>query len=444
MSDSQHPGLYPPPPSQAVWWIRPHSMIFGFLLPVIGASVILARGQMHRFGMQDFLDLAAIALVVGSYGAMALGSLGGAVLARSYSGFLPRQLHRKRTEEAITALLLLSLVAHILLLGTIAIHPALIVSALSGQRGATYALASNLGRIPGVTTLTQLDLVALPLYGAFRYIFGRRPGALTTWLFRILMTFIAMRAFLASERIALIEALVCLWVPILVLGQTKRPKLLRWAPWIGLAGVLVLFAAGEYFRTWQFYKDIGKFGYVYSSYIEFVFYRFLGYIVTSTNNAIGVLKFYGSMGFPCFTAAWYMRLPAWTQLPKPHTSLNLDLYFAQFGNAEFNNPSGLLSPILDFGVGLGLALNLAIGTVSGWLYARFQQRRPLAIMLFPSFFVGILISNQAFYWADPRFLPVYLAVPIVLWYAHERQSRTQLSRRAMRQTTADPNLALDR
>lgn len=128
--------------------------------------------------------------------------------------------------------------------------------------------------IPGVTTMTQLAVAALPLAIAFGV--HRRRGMMPLLATVVALAFI--RSFVFSERLALLE----LVVPLVYLGLGRRvvlvPRAVLFAGASVLA-VLVLFSATEARRSIVYTHNFS---------VTHMTARFFGYYLTSENNALVV------------------------------------------------------------------------------------------------------------------------------------------------------------
>lgn len=394
---------------RGIWWINPSLLIMFITLPVFLASSLFGGPIMHYYGALNFIDPGFIWIGVGCLLALAGGAYVGARLS-SGPASAASSLDALRTERAILALAWISILCHLVFLAAAFLQPALVVKALSGNAAAAYGLKRSLNKIPGITSFMQLFLICMPLYGAFPHIFGRRSSSMVRKSVYLLGALVFLRAFVGFERFSIIEFALATAVPRLAYSKSVG-KLVGWYPAAGFAGVLGLFSAGEFFRTWTHYKNY------FSSFPEFISVRLLGYICTSTNNAAGLYQTVGTAEIPYFTMRWFHKLPLWSVFPNPfETESPLTIFFEKYGNDEFNNPSGLYSSVLDYGAAGGIALLAIVGVLGGVLYSQFNRRTPTGIMLFPVWFLGFIVITQLFYWGDPRVFPVFLALPFVVRY----------------------------
>lgn len=395
-----------------LWWINPIGFLTFIILPLFVLSTLFGGEVMGMFGSLNFLSLSILWTGVACLSALMVGLFGGASLASSYA-FSKRDWHEKNLVAAIRVLLLISLLAHFLLLATVLVQPDLLLSALSGARGAASHMRKEFGRIPFVTTLTQLYLIAVPLYVAYPFLFKRRLPRDIDRIFLILVGFVFLRALLGSERLALIEFAICYFLP--KIAYSTQRKYYAYLPPVAILGVFVFFAGAEYFRTWAAYKAM------YSSYLEFVSYRFFGYFCTSTNNAAGIFSNFGPIGEPWFTTRWMRRLTLIFSSEDSSKSI-LGVFFQTYGNSEFTNPSGILAPVLDFGRSIGAFIWVLIGFLGGMMYLSFRKMKPLGVLLYPSFFLGFADITQVLYWGEPRYIPVVaIFIPVFLYITKRKR-----------------------
>lgn len=409
-----HSGLRLGDPAR-IWWLNPASLLFFIILPIFGSAILLASPIMAKFGAYNFLTIGPIILAISALGALATGAVGGGYVARSWQS--AREPLSGRFVRAISVLALISIAAHVLLIGSILSKPTVALAVLSGHRGAIYAAKDLMNQIPGVTSFTQLFLLALPLYGILPRITQQSPPAWLRNIIIVLLFFLVARAFLTAERFTIIEAAIALILPRLAFSR-KIPAIANFLPLFGFFAALFIFCIGEYTRSWPYYR------YEYESFASFAYMRLVGYLATATNNGAGILETNGPIYGPLYTANWFHSLPIWSFVDNPFLPENpLAIFFQTYGNAEFNNPGGLLSPIVDFGIFGGIVIHIFFGISTGALFALFRRGHMMGVLLFPLFFLGMMIINQAYYWTNARvFLPILIALP-VYFYVTRPKSR---------------------
>jgi oligosaccharide repeat unit polymerase len=296
----------------------------------------------------------------------------------------------------------LSLGCNLIFFAPIAFSPDIVVSFLTGGSGASKQLRQSFQQLPGITSFISACLPFFALYSATTI--GDKAGGISRAnhrLFTILFLFVAARALLGSERLALVEACVAYGIP--RAAFVWRPGWFRTSmPFVGLGGVFALFSVGEYFRSWQFYKDY------YDSYYDFVTVRFFGYFATSLNNGAGVVTFFPPLGMPGQTATGFYSLLRIIGIAYAPGVDVLNNYLNRYATPEFNTPGGLYVPYMDYGIVIGLFVFVVMGIITGWLYRQFISRKPIGLLLYPSWFLALLDIIRTWIWGGNRFVPVII------------------------------------
>jgi hypothetical protein len=399
------------------WWARPSRAALFLLIPSYLLCAWASAGAYAAFGARAnfltggplWLGLAGL-LIFSLTSALAEGL---ALPARSFS--LPPAMLRR----LILALFAVVIAAGLLFLAPAVTQPELLLRHLQGSFASVAELRLVLNRIPGVTSWMALQSLLIVLLTLYPRLGGQKPPRWFGGIAVALVALAALRAWLWSERLALLE----LAIPYALLRWGSVSAAQPWrrlAPLYGLAAVLVLFAAGEYFRSWQFYRYDG------TGFLPFILGRFTAYYATALNNGAGYFTLLGPAGQPLATAEWFYRLPVWPWLgfnPWPADILLPPEYLARYANPEFTNMSGLFAPFNDFGTVPGLGLWALLGLSSGRLYAHFAAGRLTGLLLYPTWFIGIAEILRIFYWGNSRYFPVLagaLAVSILLtWSARQ-------------------------
>jgi oligosaccharide repeat unit polymerase len=289
-----------------------------------------------------------------------------------------------------------------------------------------YVKFGLLRTVPGITTLTQLAVAALPLGVAFGLFRRRSLRVLALSVFALAL----LRAVVFSERLALLE----LAIPCLYLLIADRRVVVPKAVFVGVAlgaTILALFTATELRRSYVYTQNF--------SYTRVVA-RFLGYYVTSENNGFAVVNDYRGATPFASTGQMLWRFPVVGSLHAEDVpgvgTVTLrygDLFhkdpasfwprqFARQGlNYEFNvfTTPGYLAA--DFGW-LGLAVVFLLGAFSGRLYRR-GRTSLFHRALYSVWLVGLLEFMRIIYFFDTRALPAYL-VFAALYLSLRRRGRT--------------------
>lgn len=272
--------------------------------------------------------------------------------------------------------------------------------------------------IPGVTTCTQFGMLYATVE-ALLWVNRAAPWRAAIIRFLPLLSVTLVRAVLISERLALVEFIIPIGVVLLSRARWTLVKraLVRFTPLLAGSSVFALFAFGEYFRSWTTHYQ-----YYYSgTYPQFAAERFLGYYATAVNNA-AVHYHYGQVVPAAHTLSSLWSFPvlgdqmkavydsAFNVGPEPDL---LELY----ANPEFFNVPMLGNLISDFSLLLAPVAAFLIGAVSFSIYKSFTRGRMIGMLLYPSWFVGLLEVSRVYYWTGGRYFPVlaFLLVSLVLF-----------------------------
>jgi len=389
---------------RGIWWIDPVRCLLFLILPIYALSAFLGGPMMSEFGSANFLMPTTILIGTTCIAMLAIGCILGRTAAeRPKSRALT--LDPVRFDRALVTLTLIAIAAHVLLLGNVISNPAAMLAALKGQAGAIFDVKEQVLKLVGVTSLVNVTSLILVMAAYRKIVRGdRMPGRFGS-LFWILCVCIFMRGFVAMERLAIVEAAIAYFLPLFSFGP-KRPKLVNLFPLLGIGGVFALFSVGEYTRSWPYYIDR------YDNFLQFASLRLLGYISVASNTAAGLFEKFDPIGHPYLTATWFDRLG----FIKVDDVGPMDRFFAAYGNAEYNNPGGVMAAVIDFGIVGGFVYYLLAGAIIGWFYGKYRTHDPIGLLGYPLFFVGIAIFTQLIYWGDPRFITMLAALAGTLFY----------------------------
>ena len=296
-----------------------------------------------------------------------------------------------------------------------------LVDLLVTQDNSGLELKAKLPTIAGVTTLTQLGIAAV-IIGVV--IDLRRPTRWVRVAYRLVIALALVRSFVLAERLAAIELLVPLVtlrvVAAFIRGDREQRLGVALAPAFAAVLLVTTFVGSEASRSWNFYRDQGE-----QSLVAFGTERLLGYYVTAHNNgAILLEEDTPSTGVPFETIAFFWEAPLspfgpGTPVPFDGPAVVAEAVdhrseaLGRAGNPEFNSPSGLAAPFVDFGVVGGLAFLVAAGLVIGALHAGLLQGTSWGVFFYPVVFVGLLELPRYQYWAQGRSTPALLALALV-------------------------------
>jgi len=278
-----------------------------------------------------------------------------------------------------------------------------------------YVKSDLMKTVPGVTTLTQVAVMAIPL--------ALCSGKMT-WLDRgLICTVIALaavRSFFYSERLALLEVVV----PALFLLATRQ-KVRRVVVLAGLSGVatsvLAIFILLESSRSFV-YKGITTFW----GLVEAGMVRFVGYYVTSINNA-NLLVEKLSFDTPLYSVlSWVWSFPGVGNLYQWITGLgpiNFADSLAERGlNPEFNTSTAIGSWVSDFGIVGAPIVVVFFGMISGMLH-RLSPKSELVAPLYAVWIVGLLEFMRIPYFTGTRMFPAFLFFAGALMLARANAKR---------------------
>jgi hypothetical protein len=282
-------------------------------------------------------------------------------------------------------------------------------SVFAGGSLNAFSLKPFLQTVPGITTCTQFGIAAVVL----GCLIGGAAGWKIVWRkLAILFLLALLRALLYSERLAFLE----LAIPFLVAWmaepapwtRSRRIRtLIRIAPVLAAGAIYLVFTGFEYVRSWSIYYSSRE-----SSLFLFTFWRLLGYYVTSLNNSAFLLSsLHHSLGGPYFSFNFLWQFPVLNAFVKDTFSwVHMDYasYMALLGagaNPEFNNWGGLLTPIVDFGVAVGLEYWVVMGLITGYLYKSYLCKHPLGLCLYPVVYLALTEVPRYLYWGEGRAFP---------------------------------------
>lgn len=394
--------------SDMAWWIDPVRLLLFLLLPLFVLSAWFGGPMMAQFGNIDFLMPNLILLGALCIATFALGAwLGTALTARRNPDIRRISFDPQLFDQVHFAVIAVAAVSHVILLAPLMLKPGLMLDVVAGVKGANFAARMAMLQIVGLTSFTHLSMLAY-IMASVRFI---QRGAFTASPLAALgllglVPLILIHGFMGSERLVLVENAIAFLLPLFAFWPRLR-RHAAMAPLAGLVFVLAIFALGEYQRSWAFYEHD------YDSFPQFVTLRFFAYVAGAANTGAGMVATADPNIFPEITNRWMSALFI------PKTDL-VDPYFDQFGNIEFNNPSGIYAAIADFGT-LGILYILLFGVIAGILFRLFILRHPVGLLAYPVFFIGFVDLTQIWYWGEPRFIPQLIALLLVLAYALRRR-----------------------
>ncbi len=403
------------------WWMAPHCLVAALMVPLLTATWLvpvefhwdLDRAAKYMNFDAYVLGLAGVAaFALGSFLATrAHGAAGGLDLARmAASPSLARLLR-----NATWVLFVIAVAAYAIWFLPVARDPSILIDVLAG-RGFERDIRDTVGTIPGVTTLVQAQVLYVTLLVMrWLYLPDSQPTRIEKFGLVAILVLSFLRNLIWSERIAVVEVIVPLAV--LFLRRPRRPVLTALAPVFGFFCLLAFFAVFEYFRSWSAYYQ-----YHYNSFLVFILARLSGYYITALDNGAGLVHHWGGLAGPLNTADWFWRFPVEIGQTYLAKVLGLDVLDASnwlYWNAseEFNNTSGLYMPFLDYGAAGGIIFWFLFGVLTGAIFRSFISGRLTGMLIYPSWFVGLLELPRILYLCEARYFPVIVMALVLIYIA---------------------------
>lgn len=390
------------------WWMDPIRVVLFVVLPIFCLASYFNRFSYWTFNAsRDFITAQTFALGLYSMAMLLLGMVAGRLLVRRQDTV--SLIDGERATRVLVRMGWITLVAYAILLGTLVTHLDLVIALLRGNVVASGELRNVLGRVPGITSFVQFGTVYLALVSMLvmmtNFTMTPRLWTMTGTIFALVFA----RSILASERLALLEALAALGV--IPVAYRWRPSLWRTiAPYLGIVFVFFAFAAGEYFRSWQYYQSY------YANYWEFIGPRFAGYFSTSINNGAGAYLTAGQYApHPEITVGWITKFPVLGSLIRSPDVTIMDNFLEKYASPEFNNPGGFYAAFIDYRFPLATLFMIVVGMAIGAIFRSFQNRTLIGMLLYPAVFLGTTDLIRIMYISDTRTLPLYLGAIVAVW-----------------------------
>ncbi len=401
-----------------LWWLKPAWLVVLIVVPVYLSFIVFdfenvvprryIPGPNYWWGL---LLLATLALgaTLGSYGAAKKARI---TARREVSGIAAAA--QIRIPAALTgALLVLTLLAYAVWFGPLLTAPDAILQVFRGERDNVRDLVETM---PGITTFTQCGAAYAVLYAIKRYAGSESPQMWERLGLALVFALALARAFLWSERLALLEVMVAYGIATAAFYRFRSRGMERLAVALPLVAPTLLYLAftgTEYFRSWRFYQDY------YDSIWQFSYERLVTYYAVASNSGIGLLEelrdwpqYTGRFVFEWAYVFPYIGPALIDAFGDAH--LGYSRFLLEYGRQEFNNPSGIFVIVYDIGY-FGSALYfLAAGLLIGLGWKSFYLRRPGGLLFFPFCFLFVIELLRFNYFAASRFVPI--AVSLLLAY----------------------------
>jgi hypothetical protein len=397
------------------WWFRPSRIALMVAMPLAIFAYAASNQYYQKFGAFNAITagdfFVAWLSILGFAGASWIAELLVADRAQKPSPYIRESDFR----TLWFGLALVSIGASAIYMAPIFSNPSLLLDIFKADSNAAYIARSQVDQIPGVTSLVNLSGLVAVLFMLKPTLTRSGRTHTETLTVAILVFLTALRMIVHDERLSLIELLL----PLLLLTSALSQRTFRWAvaPVAGVLGLYVFFTATEYLRSWaSFYSTRSD------SLLVFALDRMIGYYMTAINNGAFIYDQQSPYYFPVRTGSWLWSLP----LPGLADTLSTiagtpssvpaetDRILSAM-NLEFNNTSGIFAPFIDFGPVLGVLVWVLLGYLSGRLFRAFVEKRWLGLVLFPTWYAGVLEIPRVFYWGDQRYFPPLVISLVVVF-----------------------------
>jgi hypothetical protein len=307
-------------------------------------------------------------------------------------------------------------------------RPADLLARLVGAPVSADALKEQFAPVTGVTSLTQLG-IGFVIVTTFLLLADPNRGLMVRM--GVVLGLGLLRAFLLSERLAILELVLPLLAVVAMAAmanRTLRPAL-RALPAVLLPLGVALFALFEFGRSWSFYRS--RTG---GSFLEFAGERFAGYYATAYNNGqLLISHSERTADVPYLSIQGIWEAPGVAQLglyERVNDAVPVDWLWllGSYGNPEFNNQCGVCVPVGEFGAAGAAVFFAAVGVLVTLTFVGFTNAHPVGLLVYPVLFTGLWELPRYLYWTQGRLLPVLmvlLVLGVVIARAQQQQVQVQ-------------------
>ena len=406
------------------WWMNPVWTVIIALAPGLALCALLPQSYfLEHWSTPKFITPEYLLLICG---------LGATFIVGTYLGYRTTHpvISRPSVEDVITpsvANRLMRITRLLFWITTLGYTLWALIGISRGLRpgdiaaiftsGGIHTAKSFLRPVAGITTLTQFG----PLTATCLMLLRRVNANIRTRRYIIALILLALvRTFLYAERLALIELGVPMFIVLLAFpkGNLRFRTALTLLPlWLPIA-VLVFFGTFEYFRSYSstYYRNKNA-GHNYAYYTVT---RLGGYYATALNNGVLLLHTDDRRSYvPFYSLEGFWKFPVLSSvLPYKRvagTDVSEDFMAAleTQANPAFNNPSGILLPVFDYGSFGAFVFWLIVGGTVGRIFALFRNRDIRGILLYPVIFIGLWEMGLILYWPTGRAFPSIIAALII-------------------------------
>ena len=254
-----------------------------------------------------------------------------------------------------------------------------------GSQYSIFKDPSQSGRISGITTLSEIGIVAVPvgIYILKEHKVSKRKRKFVYRTLTMMFILSLVRAVLAAERISFLELLIPSII-VLISFYKKPPSLaFKFFPVIALFILFVVFGLFEFNRSWIYYEELYN-----GNFMLFVADRLSGYYSLAINTECIQINFLPVNYFPLYTLEIIWRVPGMNEIPSLFLGNSVD-YLDKWGNPEYNNPGGLLAFYRDFGIG-GIILQVILGNIISRFYKLFICKDMFGVVVYSFMIFGML------------------------------------------------------
>lgn len=403
----------------AVWWSVPHIFTFTILFPIAALITAKAGDVADRNGFPNYITVYFIILLF-----VGLLMFGVSCYIGSKISFMSQDISVRG--GALDFLFWFCVTAYaIWFVPLIVTQPQMVIGALTGAAGATYAIRVAAPPISGLTTITQFGIAYACIYSTKKFIFNEPVRIRYDIYFIIILILSFFRASINSERIALLEVVFPTIVILSKLRYMKRSIICKnrgvyliflLFPVLTIVGAPFIFGLFEYNRSWLI-----EYQYKYDNIIQFSFERLVLYYTTSLNNICGFMT---SVGWPSWdggwTLEWLYRFPIIGSILHPkgdNLATRFGLFLINGANPEFNNTNGIVVVFQDWGLAGGLISLGIYGLIVGISFRQFRLSRGVLQFAYPIMFFSLYELLRIGYIYDGRCVAalIGLFLALALW-----------------------------
>ena len=400
----------------------PYVLVLALGAPVLALYLLVPADTFEREFLSFKWDTGTAALYyAAALAAFALGGGAGDVMARRPAAETPAPsaVERDLVRRLCAVALVLTILAYALWWARGIANAGGVTELLNAfARDPNFVKFDVLTTIPGVTTLMQLAVAAVPLAVAYRLLDRRLLVALVA----VVAALALGRAILASERLALLELVVPAGY-LLVAGRRVSPSRLLAALGLLVLGVLAFFLVNELRRLGPYWEGFG---------VADALWRFAAYYLATVNNAFAIADHHLLATPFYFTGQPVWELPGIRDVGVTYeriTGIDAAAFYGDgffrenavsTGINVFGTPGAVAA---DFGWA-GIVWLAGLGGVAGALY-RTGERSVLARAVYAVWVVGLLEFLRIYYVVSTRVVPAYVlfAAALLLLGLRRRSAR---------------------